>query len=489
MDELDEIRKDARTGQLLREGAPQAGMEDLRVRLNGGDPAAGQALRNQPPQDMSELRNRLTSTQPAQAPAVPPRNVPLNSSSGLANTIAVDSSGNAGVVRNPNINPAARGGMSPQAEEYLKSRAATPGSAVPAAAETAGEAAPAAARTISGVARAAGPLAIAAGGLMEGRDVMRVAQDPNKTKMEVATQASESAAKLGGTVAGAALGAQGGAALGAMTGPAAPVAVPVLGLAGGIAGGIVGREGVERGIAALRNVFGLDPKPPVATAVPQYERDRAGTASAGQRPPQGTSQQAGTGVQQPSAPARTISGVAAQASQPKTPVVDYKLGQNAVEVINPGGERFVTLFGPNGEQSSVPSNVFSAGSGAIAKYADEVREAQSRALTDPEQKLAKQRLENEGHLATQEKANEGHIAGVREQVKAPVAIKNALGETAGFGTPQPGGDVKITPVPGPKPALAKAHADAKAAVAAGADPGAVNSKLQSWGYPSLNFSK
>lgn len=519
MDELDEIRRDARTAQMLREGVPgqEAGQQEVARRLGAPDPEMGAKLRAQPPQDMTELRNRLTASPTAAtaAPAVPPRNVPLGTAGGSVpppNVISVNSAGQAGVVNNPNINPNVRGGMSPEAEAFLKERASTPGSSgvKPAAAATApstiaevakpsgagyeaGRAMGAAARSAG---RIMGPAGIALDGAIEGAQVMRVAQDPNKSQLDVATQAAEGTAKVAGTAGGAILGAQAGAALGSLAGP---VGTAVGGVAGGVAGGYLGREAVTEGIAKLRSMFGLDPNPPAATAKPAYEAARAagpGSAQAATPPKAAPGQQPGTGVQQPSASApKTIAGVGQSAAAPvatRTPQVDYKLGENAVEVIQPGGDRHVQLFGPNGASASVPKNVFDAGPGAIARYADEVRDAQSRALSDPDQKLAKQRLENEGRLAVQQSANEGHVAGVREQLKAPVPIKDALGNVTSVATPQPGGGVRFEQPPTqiPRPATAqKAQAYVKEAVEKGwitAEQG--NQHLQGWKYPTLNFN-
>ncbi len=82
-----------------------------------------------------------------------------------------------------------------------------------------------------------------------------MAQNPNASPVDVATQASQGV----GRMASAGLGAAGGAALGAMTGPLAPVAIPLGAIAGGAYGYWAGNKAIEAGRSAL----GVDPRAPV----------------------------------------------------------------------------------------------------------------------------------------------------------------------------------------------------------------------------------
>lgn len=96
-----------------------------------------------------------------------------------------------------------------------------------------------------GTGRSLGRAAPAVGALLEGADVARVAQDPNASKIDVATQAFEGTGRL----ATGYLGAKGGAAAGALGGPFAPITVPAGAVIGGIAGYVGGDKLIDAGRA------------------------------------------------------------------------------------------------------------------------------------------------------------------------------------------------------------------------------------------------
>lgn len=398
--------------------------------------------------------------------AVPPRNVPLNatpmppvgnmatSGHGPAETLSKEAQ--AFMAQRAAAAPAAVAPVAPAATQGLPYRAGqVVGGAIKAVAD-------------SKIVRGAGPAAIAYQGLNSGMDVAQVAMDPNKSREDVVTQAGYGAAKLGGSVAGAALGAQGGAALGAMTGPLAPVAVPTLGLVGAAAGAYMGSEGMEQGINKLRSMFGLTPKQPVETAraMPMITSDRVTlTPEAQRRVDSGETKRAvAPPVQQPAnarpttvAPASPRVGGSIAGAAQSDPA--YALGSNAVEVIHPGGESYVQLFGADGSRTAVPSNVFARGDGAIAQYGRSVAEAQRRALEDPKGELAKQELENSGRLAQQKEVSRGalEVANVRQEPKVvpPGPIKDLTGTVTGYSpafSQAPDGSWHAQPVQGlPKP--------------------------------------
>lgn len=116
---------------------------------------------------------------------------------------------------------------------------------------------------------------------------------------------------------------------------------------------------------------------------------------------------------------------------PTVPDPQYTLGQNATEVIRPGGDRTVSLFsaGANGGTSEVPGDVYDAGSGKIAQY--QAAQAQKQInVADPlaattASDIAKETVRNAG--------------------MAGVANINQGGETQRFreSTPQQLGDFQI----------------------------------------------
>ena len=110
-------------------------------------------------------------------------------------------------------------------------------------------------RTGATVMKAAGRLAAPLGVINEAVDVGKVAVDPNASGIDVATQASQGAARL----ASAGVGAAAGAAAGSV--------IPVVGTAiGGIAGGLLGYYGANKAIEAGRSAVGVDPRSPAERA-------------------------------------------------------------------------------------------------------------------------------------------------------------------------------------------------------------------------------
>lgn len=534
-DELDEIRRNARTAQTMREGVPgsQAGAADTQQRLSNAAPA----------KTIRELRGELGFREPVrEAGPVPPRNVPLGTPGGpspAAGAIYVGGDGTARQGINPNV---PRPGGSPEAVAYRQQVAADIGppkppasvleaaqrAQAPAAAPVAapGATAPAAAPAarpggaVGGGVRALGIAGAGLGALYEGAQVKKVADDPNMTSTDVATQAAEGTARFAGGAAGAIAGAKGGAALGAMTGPAAPVAVPALATIGGIAGGVVGAVGtdkiIEKGreaVNALRGSIGLDPLPtdsPASRAVPQWQADRQpkiaapGTAQAAQptaaqpQPEQKANTQGTPVAPRSSGAPSSIGQVASQAAQPapkRDASADMIIGETHY-IHTQGGRSVVVPYGPGGMAEAVPLEVFRAG--RVNDYRNAQVQAELDAYTDP--RVRQQEMANRGALERQGLANEGAVAaaGVRND-KPPLddVITDPTGKVTGKKVyrPKEGGGYSVevepvqpTPTAKPKTAAA-AHAYAKEAVAKGwATPDTVNSTLKGWGYPALTFS-
>jgi len=145
---------------------------------------------------------------------------------------------------------------SPQAEEWLKGRAAQAPAAAPTAPSSPAPAAkPAMTPTLGKVARIAGPAGGVAAAIPEALDTATVAMNPKASGIDVATQAAQGLGRIGAAGAGAA----GGAALGALTGPLAPVAVPL----GAVAGAAAGYWGADKAVQAGRATLGADPRAPV----------------------------------------------------------------------------------------------------------------------------------------------------------------------------------------------------------------------------------
>lgn len=157
-----------------------------------------------------------------------------------------------------------------EAKAYMADRAANPGpqpagtavsgparqSAVRSAVQSAaGRLSSAAASPGARGALRSAPYGAAVAALPEVLDTAVVAQNPNASPVDVATQASQGVGRMAST----GLGAAGGAALGAMTGPLAPVAVPLGAIAGGAYGYWAGNKAIEAGRSAL----GVDPRAPV----------------------------------------------------------------------------------------------------------------------------------------------------------------------------------------------------------------------------------
>lgn len=150
------------------------------------------------------------------------------------------------------FNPA---NASPEYKAFMAERGGNLGPQAPAAQPAAQPSKPSAASRLGAVRRT--PLGKMAGGTLltaipEALDTARVAQDPNATGIDVATQAAEGLGRVGAATAGAGYGAAAGSALG-----------PVGTVVGGLAGGALGYYGADKAIEAGRNLLGVDPRSPV----------------------------------------------------------------------------------------------------------------------------------------------------------------------------------------------------------------------------------
>lgn len=126
----------------------------------------------------------------------------------------------------------------------------------------------------------------------EGRDVARVAADPEKSKIDVATQAAEGAGRLSAASAGGLAGAKAGYSLGQQAGPYARIASPVLAAAGGIGGAIASGFGANTAIKAGRAMTGSNTSSPVDSINQEF----AGGASNGAAAQQPTFDESGNPV-------------------------------------------------------------------------------------------------------------------------------------------------------------------------------------------------
>lgn len=168
----------------------------------------------------------------------------------------------------------------------------------------------------------------------EAINVYDVAQDPNTSKIDVATQAAEGTGKVAATLAGAAAGAQGGAMVGALGGPFAPVTVPLATAVGGLGGAAVGYWGAGKAIEAGREAVGVDPQSPIER-VQARNQAPAVAAAADQRP--------ANSANSPTAP--SVAVAPAPAVAPVAPANDYMntgIGQGAA------GGPIVGRVGANG---------------------------------------------------------------------------------------------------------------------------------------------
>lgn len=460
---------------------------------------SGEALRNQPPADMSELRSRLTATPSTTTSAVPPRNVPVGQPGGgnpPPSVIQVNGAGQAGVVNNPNINPNVRGGLSPEADAFTKARAAAPAAApaAPAAAapptslygrmtQAASESARSALPPGGGVVARAVPMAGSAlrtiGGVaartiapaIETYNTAKVAADPHASKVDVATQAAEGVGRTASTIAGAGIGG----ALGAMTGPAAPVLAPV----GAMAGGAAGYFGGDALIRHLRSAFGLDPQSPADRAPPLIRQAIAAPAAAPATAPSKPAPTAApTPVQRQGNVAATPVPATINAAAATAPVQEpsYTLGKNATEIYRPGGERTVATFagedGQGGAQGEVPGTIYDVG--RTAAYRAAQVQGAINDQTDPRQLIASEREKNAGVLARENLAQSG--ATERERIKAnaphviPPSANRAAGmpgqpsQNEGYVVQNPAENPTVKPLGVNKPQLATSVRQAQAAL-------------------------
>lgn len=116
----------------------------------------------------------------------------------------------------------------------------------------------------------------------EGRDVARVAADPSKSKIDVATQATEGVGRLSAASAGGLAGAKAGYSLGQQAGPYARIASPVLAAAGGIGGAIAGGFGANTAIKAGRAITGSNTSSPVDSINQEFAGGTSNGAAAQQ---------------------------------------------------------------------------------------------------------------------------------------------------------------------------------------------------------------
>jgi hypothetical protein len=490
-DELDEIRSDASRARVMREGVPgaDAGKAELQQRLDPGarmraaagpdytgvpstgpapsmaemrqtvgmepSPAKVQAydaLRTAAPADATEVTSRL---RPAPAPvAAPAAATPM------------------GVVGNRSTG--GRAAMSPEATEWLAQRAASAApAAAPAAAETAGDAMRTVAKSgvISKLGRAVPIVGTAAGVAGEALNVKEVYDNPKATAGDVATQTMEGVARLaGGTVGGIA----GGATLG-----------PV----GAVGGAVAGYKIADEGIKQLRAMVGLDPRSPVDRLAPQPPAPPAqpaasATAANDQRPLSAAPASAQRPVQSVTStasaptPARTMAQAAQAPAEPK-----YTLGENAVEVIRPGGVRTVETFGANGNEGAVPSEVFQQG--RTGEYRRTMQDAAMANMSDPERRIATQRVANEGGVERERIQQSGEDARNTARINAPVVVQPRANPAAGLpGQPSVIDGMIVHPVTGEtrplgagKPSRQQVMNSAQAAIAAGAKPADVEARL------------
>lgn len=178
--------------------------------------------------------------------------------------------------------------------------------------------------------RVATPVAVG----VEGIDVASVAQDPNASKIDVATQVAQGAGRIG--AAGAGAGA--GAALGTALFPGVGTVV------GALAGGAAGYFGADKAIEAGRNAVGVDPRAPAARVAAPAPAPAASVPVApapGAIPVQETAAQRLSGTPQlpvaPSAPQPTAPGVITRQGNSYSGTGDLSAGGASIQnARNPG---------------------------------------------------------------------------------------------------------------------------------------------------------
>lgn len=457
LNELDEIRDDAQRARLLREGVPgqQRGMDDLARRMGASSPQQGAALRAAPPADMSELKTRLTAPPPSVAP-------PMTPAAGYGPNSQVNMNPPQLTTREKLTyqNPADI--AEAKARLSAKPAAAAPAPAVPprnvplntGPAYNAG-------RAVGTVARVAGP-ALAGAGVVGGMGTYKI-DDPDVDSSAGGTiravangdfsgarrSLSKGALETGMDLAGSAAGAidavlPGQRATNALNstlksrfGDQLQIADPAaLRAAVGLGERVTLTPDAQRRVAAGETAGVSNAKPTVAApaAAPATQPQRASNVGSTSVAPQ----------------PRTIEGVATAASQPDS----YRLGENAVEIIRPGGDQTVQVWRPDGSSHTVQSNDFYSGKvnstidqGARIRAAAGAAAERDAGQTETERKMsvegvkgvAQQRVQNEGSLANQRLQNEGSLAtaNVRNDPKVipPAPIKDVMGQPTGKTTP------------------------------------------------------
>lgn len=477
--ELDEIRRDARTAQMLREGVPgqQRGMDQLRQRLTGVNPQLGEALRSQAPADMSELRTRL-------APAPAPVAAPPTPAAGMGPNSQV------------NMNPEPRTFrekvtyQNPAANDELKARLkaapeaakppAVPPRNVPLNTAATSPRAYSAGQAVGKIARVAGPAAAGAT-VVSGMGNYQI-DDPAVDSSAAGTIRAVADGDLAGAGRSLSKGAlETGMDLAGSAAGVIDTVIPGQPATTALNKAIKSQFGDQVKIgdpAALRAAVGLGER---VTLTPEAQRRVAAGETANVPNVQPPAAAPAAPVQRPSsvgspsaapAPARTVAQAAANPD-------NYQLGVNAVEVIRPGGDHTVQVWRPDGSGHTVQANDFY--SGRVNQTIDQVARTRAAAeaaaereagMTEAERKIA---VENVKGVAQQRVANEGSLAtaGVRNEPKTipPAAVKDAMGQPTGKSTPgyrlsEDGKSWVEMPVQGQRPAptpatIAKLRANAK----------------------------
>lgn len=478
--------------------------------IDGGS-AQGNALRSQPPADMSELRARLAPAPVAPAPVAAP--VYTAGPDGVSTSPPPERTLREKIsYQNPAEQQALRERLTPQAKAP-----AVPPRNVPLNTENRMYNP---AKNVGGaVARVAGkvlPIAAGAGAISElGTHQINdpgVDSSVGGTINAVKKDWSEAAAQptiagvlrhpFRNTEASLSKGAlEAGMDVGGMAAGAADAVLPGQPVTKAYQGALKSQFGDQLKIAdpvALRAAVGLGDR---VQLTPDAQR-RVAAGETQRQPAVATQTQRPSNAGSPSVP-RTIGQAAYTAQQPQN---SYELGKNAVEVIRPGGDQSVQVWRPDGSSHTVASNDFYSGRtdqmiNSGQRISDAARAAQEReaGTTDTERKIA---VENVRGVAQQSEHSRGLIAAaeVRHDPKdiPPAPIKdmanNVTGYTHSF-EKQPDGSWLARPAQGlptaGRPAnAAAAHAKAKEAVKNGwASAEQVNRDLSSWNYPTLTFGK
>lgn len=508
LNELDEIRDDAQRARLLREGVPgqQRGVDDLARRMGGGSPQQGAALRAAPPADMSELKTRLTAPPPSAAP-------PMTPAAGYGPNSQVNMNPPQLTTRekltyqNPDDIAEAKARLS------AKPAAAAPAPAVPPR-NVPLNTGPAykAGRAVGTVARVAGP-ALAGAGVVGGMGTYKI-DDPDVDSSASGTIRAVANGDFSGARRSLSKGAlETGMDLAGSAAGAIDAVLPGQRATNALNSTLKSRFGDQLQIAdpaALRAAVGLGDR---VTLTPDAQRRVAAGETAGVSNAKPTVAAPATPAQRPSnagsttaaAPSpSTIAGVAS-ASQPDS----YRLGENAVEIIRPGGDQTVQVWRPDGSSHTVQSNDFYSGKvNSTIDQGSRIRAAAGAAAerdagqTETERKIA---VENVKGVAQQRVQNEGSLAVASAPARTATEVppgtpqKDLMGNTTGYSPSfqkQPDGSWKAVPVQGmptvskPKPKMADGDILKAAQEQLKKNPGArdeINARLGSWGLQPLTM--